>query len=128
MLTDDVTGLGAGSQRGVSKDRMWQVGKLDTYNSSLSLQSCYLLVVTGDVSSSSSTSDSNSVSSHSRVTSAIGVGSGSVGASLSSPGMGNPFARATPQGTWGSTESCEQRPILAPSRLSSHTDSGVLTT
>ncbi|KAK8731800.1 hypothetical protein OTU49_007268, partial [Cherax quadricarinatus] len=42
---------------------------------------------------------------------------------LASTGMGNPFARATPQGTWGS-ESSDHRPILAPPRLSPRPDSG----
>ncbi|XP_063869389.1 ran-binding protein 3-like isoform X3 [Scylla paramamosain] len=75
-------------------------------------------------SSSNSSADSSSVNSSNRVSPAIGVSSSSVGTSLSSPGMGNPFARAAPHASWGSTESCEQRPILAPSRLSSQTDSG----
>ncbi|XP_045123384.1 ran-binding protein 3-like isoform X2 [Portunus trituberculatus] len=75
-------------------------------------------------SSSNSTADSTSVNSSNRVSPTIGVSSSSVGSSLSSPGMGNPFARAAPHASWGSTESCEQRPILAPSRLSSQTDSG----
>ncbi|KAK7074336.1 hypothetical protein SK128_022987, partial [Halocaridina rubra] len=42
---------------------------------------------------------------------------------LPGSGMGNPFARAAPQATWGS-ESHDQRPIIAPSRLGPPSDTG----
>lgn len=115
----------------MSKGRPWQVVRPDTCFPSTNLTlppSSTSLIIVGDVSStcsSSSNIDSSSVNSNNRVSSAIGVGSSSVGSSLSNPGMGNPFARAAIHASWGSTESCEQRPILAPSRLSSHTDSGM---
>lgn len=42
---------------------------------------------------------------------------------LAGSGMGNPFARAAPQATWGS-ESHDHRPIIAPSRLGPPSDTG----
>ncbi|KAG7163916.1 Ran-binding protein 3-like [Homarus americanus] len=72
---------------------------------------------------SACSSSIDSCSSNNKVSSLSSPHSTSAVTTLASTGMGNPFARATPQATWGS-ESSDHRPILAPPRLSPHSDSG----
>lgn len=74
-------------------------------------------------SSSSSSIDNNSSSNNSKVASLSTPQSSSVVTTLAGSGMGNPFARAASQTTWGS-ESSDQKPILAPSRLAPPSESG----
>ncbi|XP_071548016.1 uncharacterized protein [Panulirus ornatus] len=76
--------------------------------------------------SSACSSSIDSSSNNNKVSSPSAPHSTSVVTTLAGTGMGNPFARATPQATWGS-ESSDHRPILAPPRLSPHSDSAVAT-
>lgn len=76
----------------------------------------------GSTACSSSTDSSANKSSSSSSSSSQ---SPSVVTTLAGSGMGNPFARAAPQATWGGgAESHDQRPILAPSRLGPPSDTG----
>ncbi|XP_047499057.1 serine-rich adhesin for platelets-like isoform X1 [Penaeus chinensis] len=74
-------------------------------------------------SSSSSSIDNNSSSNNSKVAALSTSQSSSVVTTLAGSGMGNPFAIAASQTTWGS-ESSDQKPILAPPRLGPPSESG----
>ncbi|XP_042859706.1 nucleolar and coiled-body phosphoprotein 1-like isoform X2 [Penaeus japonicus] len=72
-----------------------------------------------NIDNSSSSNNSN----NSKVAALSTPQSSSVVTTLAGSGMGNPFARAASQTTWGS-ESSDQKPILAPPRLAPPSESG----